>query len=234
MRKNLLFLVCASLVFTAATAVAGTYGEREERLERPLPPPARPMARTERRVEVQDVGRPGPYLQAGGVYAFENFGGFERFAVGPGNTDIAHDNSWGYQVRGGYRVHPMVAVETEWEHYLDFESDPDRGSPGDFAGLDLEAWMLSANGKFYPLDGRIQPYALFGMGWQHAEFERGDNWELNDDAFALRFGVGVDVYFTEMIGMAAEGGYVLPVTGELADEDVDIIPLSVSVFVRFM
>jgi len=239
-KKSLASLICLSLLAgLTSLAHAGAYGEEEEIYESPRPAPApRRQERVERRREVSDYARSGPYLQAGGVYAIENIDAdvFVAGFPGPGVFGGEWDDSWGYNIRGGYRIGPWVAVEAQWEHYLDFDFDkadvPVAGVTS--AGRDLESYILTANGKFYPLHGMVQPYALIGMGWHNAQMERSRFHDFDHDAFAFRFGLGADVYFTDMVGMAAEAGYVLPVTGELSDQDFEIIPISVNFFVRFM
>jgi len=248
MKRTVVSLICTSLMLgVASMAQAGAYGEEEETYESPAPAPAprRPTRRVERRERVSDFARSGPYLQVGGVYAFENIDAdvfVSGFPAPPGGEFVGGnwDDSWGYEIRGGYRVNPWVAVELEWEHYLDFDFDSASGYPGTRSvGKDLESYILTANGKVYPVHGRFQPYALIGMGWQNGQMERsqlapGGTDDFDHDALAFRFGAGLDVYFTDMIGMAAEAGYVLPVTGELSDQDFEIIPVSLSFFVRFL
>lgn len=215
MKKEIvgLFCVCALLGGTTA-AVAGAYGEKDQAEELPATPPA-VESTAEAAAEVETFSAPGAYMEIGGVYVVENFGE-ETNTIG---SD--YGNSGGYQLRAGYRIRPWVAVEGEWEHDIDF---------GD--NLEGSLYALTANGKFYyPFDCRFQPYALIGMGWVNGMND--DSEREDESALGFRFGIGIDTYITKNIGIAAEAGYVLPVTGYLADHDFDTIPISLSAFYRF-
>ena len=71
------------------------------------------------------------------------------------------------------------------------------------------------NSKAYLLTGRIQPFLLVGAGFMH--FDAKDaldlNLSVNGDAFAARFGGGLDVYLSPNVVIALDGSYVLP-TGD--------------------
>jgi opacity protein-like surface antigen len=97
----------------------------------------------------------------------------------------------------------------------------------------VEQRMLSLNGKFSPLDGRIQPYAIVGGGWVNAQADRVAN-TIHQSSFGMRFGVGVSVFITDRSGVALEAAYILPLTGVLAGGDrFDTIPITASLFFRF-
>jgi len=154
------------------------------------------------RAEDGDYAELGLYLGAGGVYAIE------MFDVG------GVDNSNGFNVRGGYRVHPNVAVEGLFEYYSKFDM-----SPGD-----LSAWSLTANAKVYPLLGRWQPYALVGLGYLSGDADFGQgNGSGNEDGFVMRFGGGLDANITENWQIGPEVAYVLPF-GDI--EDFDAVTIS--------
>ncbi|HYC57471.1 MAG TPA: outer membrane beta-barrel protein [Candidatus Binatia bacterium] len=206
-------LAVTTLMCAAAHAFAGGDAGQEE------------SRRTyqERRIErIEDPARSGPYLHLGVAYAFEDFAMHD--------VTGEWDDAWGYDVRGGYRSHSWLATEVQWQHLPSFAGPGSQRARGR-SEADVETSILSFNGKLYPLGGRVQPFVLAGAGWQSAE-QRGG---LEEDALALRFGAGVDVYFTSNVGMAVEGGYVWPVSSQLADaEEVNIIPVNASIFLRFM
>jgi len=207
MRKELLSSACAlSLLFGATTAFAGSYGEPIEPEEAPAAPPA-PAAVVE--VEEVDYARVGPYIGIGGNFAIENFEGSHNI-----------DNSSGFHVRVGYRVHPNIAVEARYERYLNFERDPGQGS--------FDGWSATANVKGFFLTGRYQPFALFGMGYLDMAYPGPDRpGDPNPGGdFAMRFGLGMDANLTEHIAIGPEVAYVLPV-GQAANFDMITIGLGI-------
>ncbi len=165
------------------------------------------------RAEETAFGGKGVYASVGGVYGVENFG----FS--------GYDGSGGYDLRGGYRIADMFAVEGEWQHFTKF-------SASGAAGTDLEAYALTLNGRFYPLTGRFQPYALVGLGWFHGQADKVSN-TYHAGAVGSRFALGIDVYFTQRLGGAVEAAYVLPLSGSMASDDFDVIPITASLFFHF-
>ncbi|MBI5505795.1 MAG: outer membrane beta-barrel protein [Deltaproteobacteria bacterium] len=164
------------------------------------------------RAEETAFGGKGVYASAGGVYGVENFG----FS--------GYDGSGGYDLRGGYRIVDMFAAEAEWQHFTKFKDKP--------GGTDLEAYALTVNGRFYPLTGRFQPYALVGLGWFHGQADKVSN-TYHAGSVGSRFALGVDVYFTQRLGGAVEAAYVLPLSGSMASDDFDVIPITASLFFHF-
>jgi hypothetical protein len=208
MKKDIAAIVCASVLLGATSmAFAGAYGEKGEAEEMPAP------------VEVAPAAEPEPetaywYLQAGANFSIENF-------------DVGgHDNGWGYNVRAGRRLCSMFAAEIHWEHIPgDFESS--RGP-----GFDVDTWALTANGKFYPITGAVQPFALVGVGYLDGRVS-GDGVAggPDQDGFAARFGLGLDVLITDNFGVAAEVDYLL-MAGD--GPDLDQIPVSLGFFYNFL
>lgn len=218
MRKELLVSVCAlALVVGANNAFAGAYGEPVEPEEAPAAPPAPPAVMEE---EEPDYARTGAYIGVGGNYAINNFDGLNPLN---GPTTDSVDNSSGYFVRAGYRVHANVAVEARFEHFLGFETDPGPGH--------LEGYAVTANVKGFILTGRYQPYVLFGMGYLDLNSPGNDQGDaIAGDDFAMRFGGGLDGYVTENISMGPEVAYVLP-TGDASD--LDMVTISLGLNYRF-
>jgi opacity protein-like surface antigen len=163
-----------------------------------------------------------PYFMAGGVYALENVSGV------PGGLS----DSGGYDLRGGYGVHEMVDLEIQWQSLLSFSRDSVDPITGNNDPA-LEARMLSFNGRFSPLTGRFQPYAMMGMGWFNVQADRSNNQE-HKSSFAMRFGLGLATFFTERLGFNVEAGYILPLSGDLGGGDsFDLVPFTFSFFYCF-
>lgn len=166
-----------------------------------------------------------PYVSLGGVFAFENVSGSAQ-----GNGNIG--NSGGYDLRAGYNLFEMFAAEIQWQSLLNFDrSGFDPVTNSDLSSL--EARMLSFNGRFSPLSGRVQPYGLMGLGWVNVRSDR-QAVDVSQSAFGMRFALGVAAYLTERTGVALEAAYILPLTGTLGGGDsFDMIPLTASIFFRF-
>lgn len=179
--------------------------------------------------EVSRFGGAAPYVAIGGVYAIENNkSSLDSGIPGYGNLK----NSGGYDIRAGYKFQKMVAAEIEWQSLVSFKADGVFPVTGNEAP-NLEARMLSLNGRVSPLDGRIQPYGLIGMGWVNVQADR-QSVSIRESAFGMRFGLGVLAYITERTGIALEAAYVLPMSGKLGGSDrFDIIPITASLFFRF-
>jgi opacity protein-like surface antigen len=233
MKKQLIFAMCTSLLLgTATLAAAGAYGEPEQPIEVPAAPPAPPAPAPVVAAPMPmgpDYARTGWYLQGGVAY------GFEDFDQGGSNNELGGldvDDSFGYDVRAGYRLSERVAVEAQFQHFLEFDLDENSGSSADISALDadLELWAATVNGKFFFTTGRIQPYALAGIGYGEGEVDVKGSGSTSEGDFLGRVGLGVDAYATENLGIALEAGYIIP-TGDI--EDLNVIPVNLNAFWRF-
>jgi opacity protein-like surface antigen len=144
------------------------------------------------------------------------------------SVDVDMDPAVGFDVYGGYRLHPHFALEAEFEMLP--EAEIDVSGVGTVA--ELETWTLMANAKAFLLTGRAQPFLRVGVGAMDAEIEStiGPSNRDGETDFAARFGGGVDVYLTEQIVFEAGASYVLP-TGDL--EDVDYVSFGGGIQFRF-
>jgi hypothetical protein len=207
----------AAVMGSAAAAHAGTYGETESVYEAPAPAPA---ARMEVEHEA-DYARPGVYLGGGFNYAFEMFDEIQ----GAKNIDV--DNTFGFDVFAGYRLHPNFAAEGLFQYHHEFDMDPN----GHYGG-----WSMTANGKAYILTGRIQPFVLAGLGYIDIDKARRPRHVSpplaapSGNDFVMRFGGGVDFYINEMVAIGPEAAYVLPF-GQA--NNLDMTTLSLDVRFRF-
>jgi opacity protein-like surface antigen len=167
-------------------------------------------------------GKGAVHIAIGGVYAFENVDGV------PGGVK----DGGGYDIRVGYGLCDWAALEIEWQSLVNLERDALHPVTMN-EEPDLEARMLSLNGRFSPLRGRIQPYGLIGGGWFNVQADQTGSYS-HESSFAMRFGVGVVGFVTQRIGLAVEAAYILPLTGDLGGgESFDLIPITASLFFNF-
>ena len=112
--------------------------------------------------------RDGVYLVFQGDYFPQNFDLPELEAA-----NIEADGGWGATGRIGYRFHPRGSAELQfdWVKNFDFGSD-DAKSGTKFFKIN-NGLNASANGKFYILTGRFQPYAVFGLGLTSFQLQTG-------------------------------------------------------------
>jgi len=182
--------------------------------------------------EDDDFGRAGPYVGGGFVWAFENFD-LDQVRSFSG-VDVSASGSPGLDLRGGYRFNRWIAVEGNYQYYANFDIDT-----GDADVFDLRAFSFFASAKGYPLDGRVQPYGMFGIGVMGALLE--DDYDLDieetDASFTLRAGGGIDVYVTRHFLLNLDVAYLITTSdmnfGGPADVGTDVIPLAVTGQYRF-
>lgn len=155
-----------------------------------------------------DFARRGFYVGAGA-----EGGKFTDLGLGSGVDD---EVGAGFNVFAGYRVYKYIATEVEFEMLPEVDLKAD--GFGKFA--DIEIWTITGNVKALPLTGRIQPFALVGIGLLHGKLKDsvGLGLDESDTGFAARFGGGLDVYVTEHIAVWARSTYVLP-AGDVSDVD---------------
>ena len=150
----------------------------------------------------EDFGRTGAYIGGGFVGALNET-----------DLDDATGDSLGFDLRGGYRLHPHFAVEGQLS-YLD-----NIGGNFGVADVDLKTLIGTANVKGFLLTGRVQPYAQAGIGGTalHAKASFLGNTVASDSdtEFTFRGGGGVDVYVSPRVNLYTEATYVL-LTGDFA------------------
>jgi opacity protein-like surface antigen len=168
--------------------------------------------------------------------------GFSTFSLGHVEND-----AFGVLGRGGYRCHPYVSAEIQFETLADFDgSVSENGTPpvADSArgfNLELESLVFTANAKGHLLTGRYQPFVLLGLGFMRMESKSRDitGGTLPGRApqesdrtvkFAVRYGAGLDFYLTEHVVVTAEGSYLMP-TGKL--DGLDYYQFGVGLQYRF-
>ena len=181
-----------------------------------------------------DFTRPGWYLGAGGTWA-------PHWWKAPDdelNARVITDNSFGFHLRGGYRIKRWLAAELEYE-WLDGFDNKVNGS----TIFKLRTHVITANAKFLcPALGRFQPYLLAGAGVAIFDVNDrngpGNALESGSAGFALRATAGLDFYVTRSWLLNVEAGAVIPTNklevsggGEL--EELFYIPLQLGVQYRF-
>ncbi|MBW2271729.1 MAG: porin family protein [Deltaproteobacteria bacterium] len=151
--------------------------------------------------------RRGAYVGLQGFYALENFDSSIPIDL---DIDIEGGDTGGLSVLAGYRASSRVAGELLFQYYDQFALKATLPTPppvNEFFG----GWSLTGNAKLFALKGRVQPYAVLGLGALVLDREAG-----NDASFAARFGAGLDFYLNTHWVLDVELGYVLP-TGSLSD-----------------
>ncbi|HTO70874.1 MAG TPA: outer membrane beta-barrel protein [Myxococcota bacterium] len=138
-----------------------------------------------------DFGRSGPYV---GVGASRSVNLIEAFLDGTAVLDQIHvSDSWGVNVRAGYRAFSWLAFEAEYEWL-----DPFRAELGGLHIGSIGFQSATANMKFIIPIRRFQPYLLLGAGALFTSIEDRHAFLTADhSAFAGRLGVGFDVYLTQ-------------------------------------
>jgi len=211
-------------------------------------------------VWAQSYDRRGGYMGVGFAYALENFGfgKTERAASAiisevlgqDASVGAGADNSPGFDMRVGYRIHPNFALEGDLQYFTGFDVNIDKLSlngqnipiPSQVNTKvgSIDTLAMTVNAKGYALTGRIQPYGLLGFGFMRASFDPNiEGAQSQDDtSFALRFGAGVDLYATEYVVVNLEASYLLPTSDyKFGEGDPglggDIIPIAVGIQYRF-
>ncbi len=146
-----------------------------------------------------DYDRPGFYVGAGLGLGFEQFDGF-------GGLDV--DTGIGFDGWTGYRITPNFAAEIQLEYLDRFDFSADLGAP--FGVVDFEGNFLTFTGnlKAYLMTGRVQPFAVVGIGVLRAELEA-LGVSVSDTGFAARFGGGIDFYTSPNFSLGTTASYVL-------------------------
>jgi opacity protein-like surface antigen len=133
------------------------------------------------------------------------------------------ETTMGVNLRLGYRMHPRVAAEAQWEWLVPSDMSVTINDEGQFitddSAFEVRAWTVTANLKGYILtEGDAQPFLLLGGGMISGELDGRSDYGVAADGFSFvgRMGGGLDYYFTPHIVGVAELTYVLP-TGTLKD-----------------
>ena len=186
-------------------------------------PPAEPI-----------VDRSGPFLGLGISYFLEEFPGADVTSGGrPYSTD--YDNSWGFNLRGGYRFNDYLATEAVLEYADGYSS---KSTLPNLIGVEKDTiddsrWSIdfAVNAKAILPLGRFEPYVSGGIGFLYMnELNIEEAWVPSPDGptieknsqsddpvvFMGRVAAGVDFAITDTFGVFAEAAYLLP-TSSMSD-----------------
>ncbi len=141
----------------------------------------------------QDYSRPGFYLGVGGSYQLYVL---EKEIEEVTNSKVNVDDSFGLNARAGYRFLSWRAAEVEYEWVPGFDV-----KILDKKALELKSSLITGNIRFILPTGRFQPYFKVGAGGYFASLEGslGQGLKADQDGFAGRAGLGLDIYFTEHV-----------------------------------
>jgi opacity protein-like surface antigen len=94
--------------------------------------------------------------------------------------DDIEEDVFGVMGRGGYRCHPHVSAEIQFESLGNFDGSirEDQAPPAEDSArnfnLELESLVFTANVKGHLLTGRYQPFVLAGVGFMRMESKTRD------------------------------------------------------------
>jgi opacity protein-like surface antigen len=150
------------------------------------------------------------FAGAGVSYVVERFddGDLKEF---PGNSSI--DNSWGFNVFGGYWWIKHLAFEGNFNWYADFE-----GQTAIIGDFDISIWTAMLDVRaFSPSlwQDRIFPYARVGGGWMDVDIDA-NTFDSSDSDFAYNVGLGVDFFVTHKLSLGLDGKHVWG-TGDVSE-----------------
>jgi hypothetical protein len=176
------------------------------------------------RAVAQTADAPSGYFFVGGLNAFEDF---------PGAPDTSYDDSFGLDVRLGWRLVDYLALELEGNFISGFDVDVPTGTG--IAKLVLEGGNVTANVRAVLPLGRFEPYVSFGLGGMWADLRTrnitgvvctpgflgwwctGTTSRIDDaGAFVTKYGGGIDFWVSDDFGLTVDAVYVRP-TGDLED-----------------
>lgn len=158
--------------------------------------------------QADEFGRHGFYVGANATYAFDLFQTEIYSAAGVGTVPLDYSDSWGFNVRAGYRLLSFLAIEAqyEWLDGIDI-SAPAFGPVGTY-----DPNVLTGNLKLILPTWRIQPYVLAGIGLTSWSLDVAPGIPLagsSGTGFAFRGGAGLDIYLTKHVVLNTEGTAVL-------------------------
>lgn len=130
-------------------------------------------------------------------------------------ADIDVDAGVGLKAKAGYRAPDFISGELEIEYIAPFDV-----SVNGTDALELEYATVTLNARPFLALGRLQPFAIVGVGFMYAHFEDTVGFGLEDDTTeaAFRFGGGADLFVTEHLAVTTDVTYVLPL-GDLDEFD---------------
>ena len=171
----------------------------------------------------EDANRPGFYLGLAGTWGLEKF---------QDTNNINVNDSIGFNARAGYRALSWLSAEVqgEWLAKFDVDLGPEDGK--------VEMHLIGANLRLNLPTGLIQPYALLGGGYMHAQLQDVHQGNIQksfqdgadgDGAFG-RFGGGMEFYPFPWLAVDMGIAYVVP-TGDV--KNLDFLSITWGALYRF-
>ncbi|SCY43094.1 porin family protein [Desulfoluna spongiiphila] len=144
--------------------------------------------------------------------------------IDTGSNGIDFDESVGFNVKLGYRISDSLEAEIDYLYIDGFD-----GSVAGIEAFELDGYAITANAKWYPSEGKVQPYCLVGAGvadlTASVDFQDIQNSE-SDWGAVFRAGAGVDAYVSESVLFFGEISYYLT-CGDI--DDNDFMPMTLGV-----
>jgi len=153
-------------------------------------------------------GNKGFYGIVAGTYAAEDLGEIKDSVDDQlnANTNVNFRNSLGFNVRAGYRWHPHLAAELEYEWLNGFDLDGTSLADVDYHTIS----SITVNGKAYVSTGRFEPFLLFGLGYYKVgeKHEQGVRTALDDVGdFGMKAGAGIQFYIIDHLALDMDLAY---------------------------
>jgi len=155
-------------------------------------------------------------IGVGGSRLYEN--------IDTGANPINFEESMGFNLKLGYRFSDALEGEIEYLFIDGFD-----GSVAGIEAFELDGYAVTANVKWYPATGKVQPYCLVGAGFADLEASvayEDTNESESDWGAVFRAGGGVDFYAAEDVLFFAEVSYYFT-RGNI--EDCDFMPVTLGV-----
>lgn len=152
----------------------------------------------------------------GGSRLYEN--------IDTGSNPIVFEESAGFNFKLGYRFTEALEAELDYLYIDGFD-----GSVAGIKAFNLDGYAVTANAKWYPATGKVQPYCLVGAGFADltARFDLEPKHKSESHADAVfRVGGGVDIYAAENVLFFGEISYYMT-RGEV--KDTDFMPVTLGV-----
>lgn len=186
--------------------------------------------------------KPFGYVQGGILYGFQQFDfsdiedDIEKMV--PFQVDLDADNSPGFDLRIGSRVHPYAAVEAQVQHFFGGDIDSKVSNlygyvKNTVAEYSATAWTVNLKGYAMRPEEAFQPYGLIGIGIVNVDIDNKDGYNVFDEDTTetmMKFGAGFDVKATEQLFLFLEIDYLAP-SGDL--KDFNMVPLAAGAGIQF-
>jgi opacity protein-like surface antigen len=145
------------------------------------------------------------------------------------NISTTTRHSMGAKGAIGYRISPHFAGEIQFDWVQKFRVRVD-GDRKRFNGAGITAQV-----KGYALTGKVQPFGVLGLGVGLFEIrhDKRTKYKKTQAEMMLRFGGGVDYWFTDQFGMVVDATYAWPTGATNKLEDLDYATIGWGFMIRF-